>query len=67
MKLTHGEVALAMRSLLRSLEATPEWEREGHEALYQKLNAEFVRTLPAGVTRAVAAAMDHATGEYARR
>lgn len=62
MNLTHSEVAALMRSLLRSLEKTPERERKDHEALYQKLNAEFVRTLPKRLVRAVSRAMDHAIG-----
>jgi hypothetical protein len=62
MNLTRREVSVLMRSLLRSLESTPEREQAEHKAIYEKLSAESVRLLPAGLLKRVGRALDHAIG-----
>lgn len=62
MPLTHEESVGLMRALMRSLEKTPERERELHKALFDKVSQHAVETLPPGVAARVARAMDHAIG-----
>lgn len=62
MKLSHVEAVILMRSLLRSLEKTPESERAGHQAIYERLSKESIRTLPTSAVRRLGAAIDHAIG-----
>ena len=62
MNFTRREVSVLMRSLLRSLEGTPERERAEHKAIYDRLSAESVRLLPPGLMKRVGRAMDHAIG-----
>ena len=66
MTFNRGEVGLLMRSLLRSMEKTPERERAAHKELYERLGAESVRLTPRRQLRAVARALDHAIGEWGR-
>lgn len=66
MKLNRAEITMLMRSLLRSMERTPERELGAHKRLYDKLSEEAVRLMPRGRVRAVAMAMDHAIGESGR-
>jgi hypothetical protein len=61
-KFTRREIALLMRSMLRSLEHTPLRETDLHKALYEKLTSEFVRRTPKKLLKDVGAAIDHAIG-----
>ncbi|NIQ80605.1 MAG: hypothetical protein GTN93_21435 [Anaerolineae bacterium] len=45
MRLGRKEVALLMRSMIRSLPKTPEREKKAHGRLYSKLNVEYHRLL----------------------
>lgn len=63
MTLSRAEIIVMMRSLLRSLEDTPESERQAHHDLYSKLSAESARLMPYKRQRALAQAMmDRLTG-----
>jgi hypothetical protein len=66
MELTRDEVALLMRSLLRSLEPTPARERDAHKRLYDRLSAEFFRLTPQKKIEALARALGDVQGEYIR-
>lgn len=61
-ELSHEEIVGVMRSLLRSLEDTPEPERDLHEELYVKFNEWHTRTLPPGVVERLGNAIDGAIG-----
>jgi len=63
MELSREEIVVMMRSLLRSLEKTPEHERQAHHDLYSRLSAESVRLMPYKRRQALAQAMDHLIGE----
>jgi hypothetical protein len=63
MTFTRAEIVVMMRSLLRSLEKTPERERAAHHDLFGKLSAEVVRLTPHKRRLAVARAIDHLNGE----
>lgn len=63
MTFSRAEIIIMMRSLLRSLEKTPERERQAHHEMYSKVSAEFVRMMPYKRRHAVAQAMDHLIGE----
>ncbi len=61
-EIDHADTIVLMRSLLRSLEETPEGERAEHQRVYNKISRWHTETLPPHLIEAVGRAVDHATG-----
>jgi hypothetical protein len=61
-ELSHADLVVLTRAMLRSLDTTPERERAAHEAVYDKLSGAWTRTLPRRTLAAVGRALDRASG-----
>lgn len=66
MEFTHEEIGFLMRSVTRSMDQQRPTELETSQRVYDKLAKGFTETMDPEELKAVARALDRATGEYSR-